>query len=339
MKKIILIGSGPHNIGGISIHLRRLIKMLEDTYEFMIIDVSHNSIDGIFNIRSLNLFKYIKMVLSADIVHIHCGNYYMRLFNILMCRIVLRKFTIVTIHQDPAISGHIMFLKYLLKFCNKVILVNEKAYKLLSNKNNLSKYILLPAFLPPIIDDEPSLPPKLQIIIDKIRKDKESILMVNNAWRLVQRNGEDVYGLDLCIDAMIELMATNTSYYLIFVIADNTYSKLENERYNKIIIDNSLNENVYIWDAPISFVKLIEQSDIVLRTTNTDGDALSIREGLFFNKKVIASDVVYRPNGVHLFKNRDVKSLVKCIMSNRNCKFNNIDSNINYKEIYKNIYD
>jgi len=63
-----------------------------------------------------------------------------------------------------------------------------------------------------------------------------------------------------------------------------------------------LNEN-------LSFVRLIEKSDIVLRPTNTDGDALTIREALYLNKTIIASDVVNRPSGTILFKSRDTNDL------------------------------
>src|SRR5690606_7512387 len=62
-----------------------------------------------------------------------------------------------------------------------------------------------------------------------------------------------------------------------------------------------------------SFISLIEQADIILRPTNTDGDALTVREGLFLGKKVIASDVVKRPEGPYIFKNRDLNSLMDVI--------------------------
>jgi hypothetical protein len=53
----------------------------------------------------------------------------------------------------------------------------------------------------------------------------------------------------------------------------------------------------------------MQLSDIIVRPTNTDGDSLTIREGLFLNKKVLASDVVKRPEGVVLFKNRDLNDM------------------------------
>jgi hypothetical protein len=59
----------------------------------------------------------------------------------------------------------------------------------------------------------------------------------------------------------------------------------------------------------ISFVQLITQCDIVLRTTNTDGDSLTIREALYLKKPVLSSDAVKRPTGTHLFITRDQADL------------------------------
>lgn len=55
---------------------------------------------------------------------------------------------------------------------------------------------------------------------------------------------------------------------------------------------------------------LMKQCDLVLRPTNTDGDALTIREALYFGVPVIASDAVRRPTGTILFRNRDAKDLM-----------------------------
>ena len=59
----------------------------------------------------------------------------------------------------------------------------------------------------------------------------------------------------------------------------------------------------------LSFVRLIENADIVIRPSNTDGDALTIRESIYLGKCTIASDVVERPAGTILFKTRDVADL------------------------------
>lgn len=60
---------------------------------------------------------------------------------------------------------------------------------------------------------------------------------------------------------------------------------------------------------------LIEQADVVLRTTLFDGDAISIREALFLRTPVIATDNGMRPEGVHLMPVGDEKKLVDLIQA------------------------
>ena len=51
----------------------------------------------------------------------------------------------------------------------------------------------------------------------------------------------------------------------------------------------------------------------MVRPTNTDGDALSIREAMYFKISVIASDVTTRPENTIIFKNRDLDDFyIKC---------------------------
>lgn len=340
LPRILIIGPAPQNIGGISIHVRRLVALLKNDYTFDFVDEGHKRWDRVFNLRSLNILKYLGKVFKADIVHIQSGHFLLRLFHVIICRLILRKYTIVTIHRDPNIEGKTAITRWFMKHCNQVIVVNENGYNALSAKNSKCTYRLLPAYLPPIIEDEPALPDEINNVISKIRQDDNAILMVSNAWKLVRHENQDLYGLDLCIEALVKLKNSAKRYYLIFVIADNTDAAKYVDKYKETIKTNGLTQQVVIWESPLSFVKLAQISDIVLRTTNTDGDAISIREAIDLGKVVIASDVVKRPNGVYLFKTRDVESLASTIerISNQDSQ-PQIHKKNDYRQIYKLIYN
>lgn len=291
--------------------------MLRDEIDFEIIDEAKNAKEGIFNLRSKNIFRYFKIVKKADIVHIHSGVFILRMFHIMLCRIFLRKFTVVTIHHDPNTEKHILLTKWLLSRCNHAILVNKQGYEMMKIPSTC-KYHLLPAFLPPIIDEEPFLPLEVTKWIHSRRAEGSSV-SVSNAWNLLLHNGIDLYGLDLCIEAFRLLNEkTKGKYSLLFVVASNTSNQEMIEIYKKKIAEYHLEKNILIWEEPLSFVRLVMESDLVLRATNTDGDALSLREALFMGKTVIASDVVNRPDGTVLFKNRDANDLAKKIEENVN---------------------
>ena len=122
-------------------------------------------------------------------------------------------------------------------------------------------------------------------------------------------------------------------------MANSERQKQMLEEYKKMVEKANLQDRILILDEPLSFVRLISMSDIVLRTTNTDGDAISIREGLFMGKTVIASDVVKRPLGVLLFKTRNINSLLEVVLSSKLKDSESLSTNqeIDYLKLYSSI--
>jgi glycosyltransferase involved in cell wall biosynthesis len=55
---------------------------------------------------------------------------------------------------------------------------------------------------------------------------------------------------------------------------------------------------------------LLKGSDLFVRPTLTDGDAISVREALALGVRCVASDVVPRPKGTRLFRSQDPADLV-----------------------------
>lgn len=336
-KRVLLIGPAPQNVGGISMHLRRLMATMKGLCEFDFVDEGHKRYEGYFNMRSLNIFTYLKKVFKADVVHINSGAFSLRLINAFICRIVLRKYTVVTIHRDPTIESHVGMTRFVLSRCNEVIAVNKNGYNLLKTERKCN-YHLLPAFLPPIMKDDPPLEAELQEWIEKARSTKNSLLMVSNASSLVFLNGEDVYGIDQSLEAVKALRDKGINCFLIFVIVQCNFPDVL-AQYKKFVVDNALEEYILLLEKPCSFVRLMDESDIVLRTTNTDGDSISVREALALGVPIIASDVVERPEGTILFKTRDVDSLVEVIANTSNKgRSHKVDDMVDYSKVYSNIY-
>lgn len=343
-RNLLLIGPAPLSVGGVAVHMRRLAFLLKDNFNFSYVDEGRERYNGIFNLRSLNLFRYLKLVRSAEIVYINSGLFFLRIFHILICKILLGKKTIVTIHHDVTKERMVSLTKLFVKRCDILLVVNQTTKKIFDGI--AKKMIYLSAFIPPDLNDEPELP---QLVVDWCnmrRKSKDSVIMISNAWNLVTHNGCDLYGLDLCLEAMRYLHAKGMSnFYLIFIIASNTSNKGMLDGYKRFISDNNLGENIMIWESSLSFIRLIQKCDIVLRATNTDGEALTIREALCFGKKVVASDVIPRPESCFLFKNRDSISLVNSIIDAASHKQQKANANTNtsysleyYRDFYMEIF-
>ena len=340
IKNLLFIGPAPQSIGGISIHIRRLAGLMKRDYDIDYVDEGHTRYEGVFNLRSGNVFKYLGKVFKADIIHIHSGTYLLRAIHIVICKMLLRKQVIVTIHRDPNIEPHIRLTKWLLKRCNCAILVNKEGYNTMRSEGKC-KYMLQPAFLPPDMEGEAPLPETITNWIEKTKQNEGAYLLCSNAWNLVMHDGQDLYGLDICIESMIQLQDnTDKQFYLIFVVASNTEQQERMAGYKKLITDNGLEDKILIWEKPASFVRILQKCDLVLRTTNTDGDAVSIREALHFGKPVLASDAVKRPEGVALFKTRDVGDLTNKIMEMATKGANvDIPRPVDFYVLYHDIYE
>lgn len=321
--------------GGISIHIKRLEKLLNESFTLQIIDESRLSDydGGCFNLRNKQFLKYLKILFKTDIIHIHTSIPLLRLFHAIVGRLLFKK-VIITIHSLSTIKNNAIFIlvKFTLFFANKVILVSEE----INSKFRYKKAIILPAFIPPDLNNEPDLPIEILTLFKNIGNKK---IIVSNAYRINLHNGFDLYGIDLLINVARNLKKNNENILIVFIITTLEINKNVYDSYIDTINSEGLTEYIKLFPFSISFVKLIEYSDLVVRATNTDGDAITIREALYLGKPVIASDVVKRPNGTILFRNRDSDNLYEKIIDTLKINPKNIkNKKINYLEVYKSIY-
>ena len=335
MKKPKVLLVGPYTaIGGVSMHIKRLAALLKNDFEFDFVDESPESTTGIFHLRSGNLFKYFSLLNNAEIVHIHTSIWWIRGFHIFWAKLLGKKI-VVSFHAllELQNSPNIGLIKFYTKWANKIIVVNQEMVALLDN----SKTQVKEAFLPPDLNSEPNLPKELEEIIQR-NSDKK--IIVSNAFRLDMHNNEDLYGLDLMVDVAARIKSENLPYKIIFVVAsqDDKYGflKINQERIEK----ENLQEQIEIFNHPISFVKLIEKADLVVRATNTDGDALTVREALYLQKPIIASDAVNRPDGTFTFQNRNSSDLFEKIHQTIQHSTNEKISQKGdfYRDFYLNLY-
>ncbi|HZH66414.1 MAG TPA: hypothetical protein VEY10_16085 [Flavisolibacter sp.] len=306
-KTILLVGPLPPPSGGVSIHIQRLSNVLKTDFEVDFVDEAKSVKKEFFNLRSLRLFRYLKKVRKADLIHIHSGTSFLRIFHIITGRLLGKKI-IVTLHYYPI--RKIKIFKFIdevfYKLANKIIVVNSNILQNVSVP--LDKCVIRNAFLPPVMEKEPQLPPN---IMEWIRNEKKlrKIIICANAWRLDMFNNHDLYGLDMCIEIARRLLEDKLEVSFVFNVAtidnfSNVYT-----RYQSLIEGLHLQHNFLLISQDLSFVRLIQEADIVLRPTNWDGDSLTVREALMLGKPTLASDIVERPAGTSLFKTRDIVDL------------------------------
>jgi glycosyltransferase involved in cell wall biosynthesis len=315
-KRILLIGPMPPPSGGVSQHICRLSKIIEKEFDLDFLDESRLIKKEFFNIRSFNLVKYFEKIKKSDLLFVHSGSNILRIFHLITGSVCSRKI-ILTMHSYPYTKK--FFLKYIdelfFKLADTIIIVNSEFLGRISLPHE--KCVVKPAFLPPVMETEPCLSEYISSWISK-RKNSGKYIICANAWQLKIFNNQDLYGLDMCIDVAGKLIENGIPVSFVFnvsslAIGENLYIK-----YQSMINKLNLVENFLLLSENLSFVRLIEQADIVLRPTNTDGDALTIREALYLGKTIIASDVVNRPSGTILFKSRDTNDLKTKIVESIN---------------------
>jgi glycosyltransferase involved in cell wall biosynthesis len=306
-KTILIAGPLPPPAGGISIHIHRLQHVLKEHYNIILVDESRVQKPGIFNLFTFRFFTYLSLVKQADLLFIHSGNRFFKKLHILMGRI-FRKKILITIHGygKKRLSMFRRWDELIYGLAHQIILVNKEIYQKVQLPPG--KCIIRNAFLPPILDEEKPLPTHVQERIHQAKREGK-IILSNNASRLDTFKGQDLYGLDICLKAVHNLVKEGIPVDCIFCVSSLSNGKERFDAAQEYIKTHQLESNFLLINEKMSFVQLISKSDLVLRTTNTDGDSLTIRESLYLKKPVLASDAVKRPTGTHLFISRDQEDL------------------------------
>lgn len=312
-KRLVLIGPVPPPLGGVSMHLQRLGRLLKDDFEIDWIDESKTIKESVFNLRNLHLIQYVKKIWQADILSVHSGLRSLRYFHILTAKILGKKI-VLSLHAYPDRKGWIKRKadEKILGWANRIIIVNEDFLGRL--KLPARKTVVKFAFLPPIMEDEAQLPKNIEDWIEDRRKQGHKIICAN-AWRLDRFNDQDLYGVDLCIELARRMQSRREQASIIFNIATIDRYGEDYEKYQQQIRELAVENHIWLINESLSFVRLMEKSDLVLRPTNTDGDSLTIREAIYLGKPIIASDVIERPAHTILFRNRDIDDLEKCVLA------------------------
>lgn len=312
--KVSLVGPYPPPYGGISVHIQRLKEQLERHHIRCIVydntQVAKRKADVIMvkNMLWWSLYQF----LSRDEAIIHFHGYSPLLISILsLLAIIERKRVVVTLHSfrhDPKnmnLPNRFAFwIARKVQSCFLVVSpeIRDKIISLGIKPENIK---IIPSFIPPTISEEDlaEIPEAVWRFIDC-----HSPIILANAFRISFYNNQDLYGLDMCIDLCANLKQSYPKIGFVFClpdIGDFDYFKKMKQR----ISERQIEENFLFQTKPCQMYPIIMKSDVFVRPTNTDGDAVSIREALYFKVPAVASDVCPRPDGTILFKSRDITDL------------------------------
>lgn len=284
---VSVAGTLPPPIGGVTVHVKRLIEHLEQSniqYEF-------------YGRKAKDLLKLLFGKCNSDVVHIHHSNAIARW--IIVKVLSLKKIkTIITIHRDLGREKGMQkyFTIAAISSSTIPIVLNHDSFEKAKTIN--TKALKLSAFIPP----QPNMP----LVEDQQKELKASddIIFCTNAYDLVYDNSNnEIYQISELVNIFSQL---DKRFQLI--VSDPSGN---NYKYIKDKVE--ISENILFITKPHNFVEIIVKSHCLIRATTTDGDSISIKEALYYGVNVIASDCVDRPTSCILFKTRNRKDLIQKI--------------------------
>ncbi|MEO8109972.1 MAG: hypothetical protein ABI594_08075 [Ginsengibacter sp.] len=271
----------PPPIGGISIHVKRLLDSLEKEPRIKaeVLDYS----------KEKNLFDILRKIFNSKIIHIHLSKKKHRLFMVCLFKVLFKK-VIVTYHGKYDFENNLDILS--LRLCDAAIVLNQFSYNhALKKLAKHNKIYQIGAFIPP---QENSITPLIFTLKERIvllKKKCEIIFSANASGYVLDSFGKEIYmGSEL-----LNFFGDNKNLGLIFSDPSGAYANF--------FIENNIEVpgNVLIINESHDFVNVLKYSDALIRATTMDGDSLSVKEALYYGLPVFASDVVDRPDGVILF--------------------------------------
>lgn len=311
---IVQVGAYPPPFGGVTVHIARLHERLRKSgRESTVLDLSAEPADapGVIAVDRAGAMAYLDD-LPRSIVHFHefspyhAGDY---------ARLAERHVTVLSLHNERfgdelASLGAIRrrIVRSRLRRLHWVVTDSEACARTARDWwGEAARIRTIPEFIPPT-----EVPPLRHEGLLELRR-RCRYLLASNAWRVRFHRGEDLYGIDLQVRLLRELVlgrGLDVGIALMIPGGDDPYLDGLRERLRTL----ELEDRFLIVDEPIPEASsLWRESDVVLRTTNTDGSSLTVLEALAQGVPVVASDCVERPQGTTLFRNRDAASLAAAV--------------------------
>ena len=308
--RVYNIGTYPPPLGGISNHIKRLHEyLLAHGRESYVLDPSGvpKQAPGVVPVSTRGLIRFLWR--PRSVLHFHI--YSFKAFA-LMYLLSMRHAVVYSLHGEPDLE-HIslsrglrrkLMLAMLKRFA--IIADNPTCEEFLTRKLGLANVVTIPEYIP---GSEPDTGDLARL---RPYRERFDTVLSSNAYQIAFFRDQDLYGLDILVEMMRELAASQ-NVGMLFLLPGRGMEDYYEQITKRITEYGLVDRFIFIREPLVEASSLWSMSDIVIRATNTDGNALTIHEAMHSGTPVVASDCVDRPDGVILFKTRDVADLVRAV--------------------------
>lgn len=312
---ILLVGPVPPPFGGVSVHLARLVPLLENA-GLRVGVLNHFSstelpfVVGALKRNPLNYFRLPKRF-PARVVHYH-HSHWSTLIAFALGKRDRNSRYMVTLHShdiaDQLNSRLPLFgrvVEWSLRRFDAIIVVNSDIKAEIEHRVRGRAVYVVPAFLEAPKDEAP-----YDLSLENFLSSGRILLIP--AYRVqFLRDGREMYGLDTGVEAFAIVAQGRPELRLALFIAERSqgrkaaaYLASLERRLEQAGLGN---RGQVSFGLP--FIPALRHNVIVVRPSRSDGDALTVREALHAGVPVVASDVVKRPAGTVTFPVEDVEQL------------------------------
>lgn len=306
---IFLVGKIPPPIGGVTMHTQRLSYWLSKINGLSVTHIAPKFLSMIAFFGKMLLLRR-----KSSVVHCQISSVWGALVVVFILRLSRSRAKLVySLHSEFWIPDNAK-KNTLRGWGGRHILANTSL--IIADNKNIQEAAL--AYASNVCVQSPFLPPINRLLSQSLSSyldlpELVAPVIVFNAYRLVYRpDGRDVYGLDILLDAFGKIDFNATLILLIPVLGDDDLSKIASIL--KFIPRNLNKDRIYLVSrVDIEGWQVIAKADVFVRPTITDGDALSVRESLYYGVPAVVSDCTARPPGVITFKTGDADDLAEKI--------------------------
>jgi len=343
-----IIGTYPPPIGGTSIHLQRLQRRnRENDIDSIVYDTrpyetgkqisDSDYIKPIKNYKQFLLGYFFNR--RADIIHSHSHSWVERMILTLKAKSCGQK-VIFTFHsfrdeREKFSSLQKIAYRFTVRFADKFIATGMVVKdKMIAWGIKESKIALVMPFIAPSRCDGTTLPVNVVDFVNKY-----DIILAANASNNDHYNGDDLYGMDMCIE-LLHSLSDKCNVGLVYVLTKTTDKDYLMQLKDRIK-GYHLSEKFLLYEGSLDFISLLKQTSIFIRPTNTDSWGISMSESLSLGVPCVCSDVCKREDAAILFESRnqnDLNRIVEQVIGNYEYECNKL-SRVPIKDNYDAVYN
>jgi glycosyltransferase involved in cell wall biosynthesis len=323
---LLLLGPVPPPFGGISVHLSRLVPLLERA-GLSVGVLNHFSsteapcVLGALKKNPLNYYRLPKRF-RHRMLHYHHSRW-PHLIAVALGKGKSQARYIVTLHAGdvqkhlPQLVSRVPLVARLTRWAlhrfDLIVVVEPSIAAAIRERVDEQRVELVPAFIEPGADELGSYDAALETFV----RGADTLLVVPAYSIQFRPDGGELYGIDTAVDAFVGLAAQREDLRMAVFMArepERPRSREHLDRLEQTLERAGLRDRVrVVFGQPLA--PALRPNATFVRPTRADGDAVSIREAISAGVPVVASDVVARPPGVVTFPVGDSDQLASALLA------------------------